>query len=241
MPMLSEDRWIIGFLVAVVAWALFGLPFIYLNWQWLLNDAAGFFTFVLVIVGVLQLGLFVWQLRLIRESLTDAEFAAKVAQEAAAAATQQAQTAEKSFVSSQRPWVGIDNISDMPLNVGHEPSVVLSMKNTGPGAAVHVRAKTIGGVRTIEEITPDPPTEVPEEAGVVMLMPNSFYRYRPFNGHAPLTNAQAVGFNAKTHVGWIVGRVEYEGGLGDRHETTFRLEYIHPHGWEATERGNKAT
>jgi len=230
-----------GFLVAVAAWALFGLPFIYLNWQWLMHDAAGFFTFLLVIVGGLQLGLFAWQLTLIRKSVTDAEIAARASQEAATTAKQQAETAEKSFISSQRPWVGIDHISDLPLNVGHEPSVVLSMKNTGPGAAVHVRAKTVGGVRSIEEITPDPPTEVPEEAGVVMLMPNTFYRYRPFKGHAPLTDAQAAGLSAKTYVGWIVGRVEYEGGLGDRHETTFRLEYFHPHGWEATERGNKAT
>jgi hypothetical protein len=34
MPTL-EDRWIIGFLVAVAAWGMFGLPFIYLNWDWL--------------------------------------------------------------------------------------------------------------------------------------------------------------------------------------------------------------
>jgi hypothetical protein len=83
MQTLSEDRWIIGFLVAVVAWGLFGLPFIFLNWQWLMHDAAGFFTSLLVVVGVFQLGLFAWQLTLIRKSLAPAEKAANAAQRAA--------------------------------------------------------------------------------------------------------------------------------------------------------------
>jgi hypothetical protein len=70
---------IIGFLVATVAWALFGLPFIYLHWDWLMNEAAGFFTFLLVVVAVFQLGLFVWQLSLIRQSLAPAQAAANAA------------------------------------------------------------------------------------------------------------------------------------------------------------------
>jgi hypothetical protein len=79
MPMLSEDRLIIGFLVATVVWGLFGLPFIYLNWDWLMNEAVGFFTFLLFVVGGLQLLLFFWQLTLIRHSLAPAEAASKAA------------------------------------------------------------------------------------------------------------------------------------------------------------------
>jgi hypothetical protein len=53
---------------------------------WLTNDAAGFFTFVLVGVGGIQAWFFWVQLRLIRESLTDAKTAADAAKESADAA-----------------------------------------------------------------------------------------------------------------------------------------------------------
>jgi hypothetical protein len=53
---------------------------------WLTKDAAGFFTFVLVGVGGIQAWFFWVQLRLIRESLTDAKTAADAAKESADAA-----------------------------------------------------------------------------------------------------------------------------------------------------------
>jgi hypothetical protein len=55
-------------------------------WDWITHDAAGFFTALLVIVGGVQLALFVWQLALIRESLDDAKIAADAAKESADAA-----------------------------------------------------------------------------------------------------------------------------------------------------------
>jgi hypothetical protein len=121
---LSGDRWIFGFLVTAVAWALFGLPFIYLNWQWLMHDAAGFFTFVLVVVGVLQLGLFAWQLTLIRKSLTDTRIAADAAKDAANAANIQAHIAERTLSEVERPWLFIEGATisrrEMP---GEQPLI----------------------------------------------------------------------------------------------------------------------
>ena len=64
---------------------------------WLTHDAAGFFTFVLFLVGIAQAGLFVWQLRLIRKSLGPAE-------EAARAAT----TTAQAMIDNERPWIGVD-------------------------------------------------------------------------------------------------------------------------------------
>jgi hypothetical protein len=58
---------------------------------WLTKDAAGFFTFALAIVGLLQAILFLAQLRLIRESLAPAEKAANSAASAADAANLNAQ------------------------------------------------------------------------------------------------------------------------------------------------------
>jgi hypothetical protein len=65
--------------------------------EWLTHDAAGFFTFILFLVGIAQAGLFVWQLRLIRKSLGPAE-------EAARAATANAQA----MIDNERPWIGVD-------------------------------------------------------------------------------------------------------------------------------------
>jgi hypothetical protein len=102
--------------IALVAWAIIGLPFFYSgrtndnpaqsstyseanrNAQggepWLTKDAAGFFTFWLVLVGVAQLGLFAWQLWLIRQSLDDAKNLAKSAEVSAETAKVQAATAQ---------------------------------------------------------------------------------------------------------------------------------------------------
>jgi hypothetical protein len=79
---------------------------------WLTKDAAGFFTFLLVIVGGAQLLLFVWQLWLIRESLDDARIAADAAKESADAAKIGAQAtrdhadiARVGMIASERAYV----------------------------------------------------------------------------------------------------------------------------------------
>src|SRR5262249_41825656 len=59
--------------------------------DWIAHDAAGFFTLWLVVVGVGQAGLFVWQLILIKRSLGDAKKAADAAAEGAGAARLNAQ------------------------------------------------------------------------------------------------------------------------------------------------------
>jgi hypothetical protein len=70
------------------------------NEPWLTKDAAGFFTFWLVVVGLFQVGLFYVQLRLIRKSLAPAEAAAKAAQDAAA-------IAGRSLTRLERPYLFI--------------------------------------------------------------------------------------------------------------------------------------
>ncbi len=64
----------------------------HIGMAWLTKDAAGFFTFILVIVGSLQAILFFAQLRLIRDSLAPALEAADAAKAAAEAAKLNAQS-----------------------------------------------------------------------------------------------------------------------------------------------------
>jgi hypothetical protein len=61
------------------------------------------FTGGIVLVGILQLLLFVWQLWLIRESLDDAKLAAGAAKESADASKVQADIAQKTLISTHRP------------------------------------------------------------------------------------------------------------------------------------------
>jgi hypothetical protein len=85
-------------------------------WHWITHDAAGFFTAALVIVGAVQLVLFVWQLRLIRTSLDDAKISADAAADAAKAASRQAHVAEESLAKIERPYLFIFNVSALGVN-----------------------------------------------------------------------------------------------------------------------------
>src|SRR5262249_24159686 len=106
---------------------------------WLTKDAAGFFTFLLVIVGSFQVVLFVWQLWLIRKSLHDAKEAADAAQGAARAAERQAKVSEDTLANIQRPYIyvfGVDQFitsDDLPAIT---PYVESSVANYGQTPAV---------------------------------------------------------------------------------------------------------
>jgi hypothetical protein len=83
------------FLGCLLTVAVFAIGMIFLKeGDWLTKDAAGFFTFALVIVGALQAALFFVQLKFIRESLGPAKEAAKAAQAAAEALP----TVERAYV-----------------------------------------------------------------------------------------------------------------------------------------------
>jgi hypothetical protein len=138
MPTL-EDRLMIGFLVATVVWGLFGLPFIFLHWDWLMNEAVGFFTFLLVVVAGLQLVLFFWQLSLIHQSLDDTKIAAEAAKTSADAAKK---TADATLISL-RPWLSCEIIITGPLTYtsGGDAKFTFQflIKNSGHTPASSVR------------------------------------------------------------------------------------------------------
>jgi hypothetical protein len=75
------------------------------TWNWLTHDAAGLFTALLVVVGAVQIGVFLKQLRLIRESLAPAKAAAEAAKESARAAHRAIGETEKRDIVLHRAYV----------------------------------------------------------------------------------------------------------------------------------------
>jgi hypothetical protein len=162
MPRCWPDRVIMYCVIGLVAWAIIGLPPLRSFWPaynpakaqtaeptangaktqepWLTKDAAGFFTFVLVVVGSVQVALFLWQLWLIRESLDDTKIAAEAAKQAADVAKIQTETAKATLQTMQdtaerqlRAYVFAEpaTFSSSVYNRARPREVGL-VKNTGP-------------------------------------------------------------------------------------------------------------
>jgi hypothetical protein len=175
MPKDVADKAIMFSVIGLVAWAIIGLPFLTsFPWtqgppsqtqasnqsetenaehapkggfrDWITHDAAGFFTFWLVIIGGFQLGLFYWQLRLIRASADDATDAAHAAIEAN-------QINRDNFIADQRPWVAI-SVRPAEVNpvVYHnaqksvapfiQVNLAVTINNVGKSPAIQAEVKT---------------------------------------------------------------------------------------------------
>jgi hypothetical protein len=139
--------------------------------NWLIHDAAGFFTFLLVIVGAIQAGLFLWQLRYMRKSLDDARVASLAAQAAAEAAKEQVAITKIGVVDLERAYLAagptqikVDFINQGPQKQFYTPSdplefrVKLFIHNTGRTSATI--KKVYGEFSNLLPTSVTPPTTV---------------------------------------------------------------------------------
>lgn len=76
-------------------------------WNWITHDAAGFFTLCLVAVGLGQAGLFVWQLRIMRDGIVDARIAAEAAKASAETAREQVAVTKMGVIDLERAYLAI--------------------------------------------------------------------------------------------------------------------------------------
>jgi hypothetical protein len=106
--------------------------------SWLTKDASGFFAGLQFLVAAVQAGLFIYQLRLIRDSLDDAKAAST-------AATRQAHVAEDTLNKIERPYLFVFNVSRLKVEhwedyhdgtEGGTLSVTYSVANYGKLPAV---------------------------------------------------------------------------------------------------------
>jgi hypothetical protein len=141
---------IIGVLLTIAVFAIgaiFGLaghvslipPF---DQNWLTRDAAGFFTALLVLVGVAQIGVFVWQLRLIRDSARTAAEASHAAKETALATSEANRINRENLVSVRRAWLSIEDAKLVHRTAFSEEAFIfrveITIKNVGQTPALSI-------------------------------------------------------------------------------------------------------
>jgi hypothetical protein len=215
MPKCWADKAIMFSVIAVVAWSLIGLPiFDTFSRAWLTKDAAGFFTFVLVIVGAAQLGLFLWQLRLIRESLGDTKLAAVAAKAAADAAKIQGETA----ICQLRAYVYVENA--YYEFAGTNCKVTFTIKNFGSTPAHRVRVSSIVQVVDWNDGAPTTPIPAPDDE-------QQWGSMAP-NGDFVDSDADEVAFSISSHddAVYLVGVISYETVFSQTRQTSHFRYYI---------------
>jgi len=105
-------------------------------WNWLTYDASGTFTGLLALVGIVQIFVFLKQLRLIRDSLVPAKEAAEAAKESANAAHRAIDETEKRDKVLQRsylwPGFGLLILDKTNARIG----IHVGIRNTGRTAGI---------------------------------------------------------------------------------------------------------
>jgi hypothetical protein len=266
MPKDWADRIIMFSVIGLVVWGLIGLPAT--EWAlsprsqpahspsrqqaadasheegaWLTKDAAGFFTFGLVVVGGIQVALFLWQLWLIRESLNDAKTAADAAKEAADVAKESLNLSRENAQTELRAYLvvataGIYNVADPPNPVpqGQQPPPgARTLPDRGPIALVTIvnAGKTPandvihwGAVYLREYPLVEP---LPGRIGVDHLT-----RFNIGPGvtttknmviRAPLTDEEVAALRDLSKAIYVYGEITYRDAFGHPRHTNYRYRH----------------
>lgn len=147
-------------------------------WWELATEPIAVFTLCLVLVGSAQLGVFYWQLRLIRQSLADAKTAADAAKESADTAKIQAEVARDTLKTMQgtaerqlRAYVLVSGATVLNIADPNKRNFQLSVQNFGHTPAHDIKF-WMGTVIQGYPIKPDYVFSSPndEEKGAMPLM-----------------------------------------------------------------------
>jgi hypothetical protein len=187
-----------------------------LVWHWLTKDAAGFFTLLLVIVGAIQAFLFVWQLRLIRGSLHEAQRTSTVAKETAEAAKSQAESAKLQL----RAYVSVTGVKVLFPTGEWQPNIRLTFKNCGrtPARELENRFGCAYGIvsnpsfKDFQQSVSYYDLGPEQDKTTTALIPQAIW-----NAFKGALAAGAVKF-------FVFGEIHYRDVFGDMHYTGYRLE-----------------
>jgi hypothetical protein len=219
---------------------------------WWEGDPVADFTLGLVIVGLLQVGLFYVQLRFIRESLDDAKIAADAAKESADTAKIQAETAQATLQTMQdtaerqlRAYVFIENAWYRPSGSGPY-KISFRIKNFGLTPAHNIRVYSTAALVAWNDGHLELPVPSTKDA-IGSMAPNQ--DFCDFNAGEISFNPKALRSEARAV--FLVGTISYDTVFGrERRRTNFRYyiggdiggEFVHTGDeMSAFNEGNDAT
>jgi hypothetical protein len=197
---------------------------------WLTKDAAGFFAFGLVVVGVGQAILFFFQLTYMRKGMDDATIAAIAAMESSDTAKIQAGVARDTLRTMQdtaerqlRAYVGVSDSSIHGVETG-APEAIVNFKNFGQTPAYDVRMWIHIWIteHPLTEVLPEAPEDLPKATSV--LYPGSHLSFfMPKEPPVPAEHIHLLGTAEGTI--YVYGGITYRDAFDRRRTTKFRLMY----------------
>jgi hypothetical protein len=182
-------------------------------------------TSLVAAVSIGQLIMFYRQWAIMRAGARDTAETARAARDSADAARKQAETSEKTFLATTRPWVGVEAITKPVLQQGSAPAVVLTIKNRGSTPAFKLRADFRAGYHDTNAATAARPNPKDQKTHTILL-PGDVGRYHPFGACLPLTAESIEDILQRRKKLWIVGEIEYSDSSDALRKTVFGLEYV---------------
>jgi hypothetical protein len=193
-------------------------------WNWVTHDAAGFFTLWLVIVGGGQLGLFYWQLRLIRIAADDAKKAGIAAERAADATTASVDLARSTAEKQLRAYVLVTNMTMSGVEVDATPSVKITIRNSGQTPAHDIAVSVAIGLIDYPPVNSPPNDDADIAKSISILGPQS-ESLIPAKLEGVLHYSQAVAINTGAKAIHIFGDIKYVDAFGIHRRTDFSSFY----------------
>jgi hypothetical protein len=195
-------------------------------WSWVTHDAAGFFTLWLVVVGGAQIGLFYWQLRLIRIAANDSKAAGDSAERAATATENAVDLSRKTAERQLRAYLLIDRaeFAQPEMEGGeHQPwHIHVVVRNFGatPAYGASIKASKRLAVGLPDDILLTEPVDETTSAAVIVPQghPTTLRIGGLDHGIADFIEA-----GQSNQVAYIWGRVDYFDAFGHPHFTKFQM------------------
>jgi hypothetical protein len=192
-------------------------------WQSAAADPVAAFTLGLLIVGIFQAGFFFVQLRLIRESLTDAKTAAGAAERAAKATEDAVELSRQTSEHQLRAYLFPKFPKMMLFNQGNIGFHQMLVRNYGQTPADDVVIIANTDFLDLNPI-PFPSLDDPDEISKSTIAPKGEINFTTATAY-PLTieNIESVASGDKAFFVW--GQIRYNDAFGRPQTTDFRLRF----------------
>lgn len=211
------------------------------------TDRLALFTVLLFSVAVLQAGLFLWQLRYMRQGMRDAEMAAKAAQDSAEATKESVALARETneinrqnFIADRRPWVDVGQSALLGSTIDLIGGDVVGlnfafhMTNIGRAPATNLSVLSVLTFQNSDYAAVQREVSGWALGGMrgkdgIILFPNNPYQ-SGWAAHAPLDKLNASESPESRIVPLVVvGCLTYDFGSEQRNlQTTFLYQIYHP-------------